>query len=48
MTELLADIQTGISDLEFVFDFHSFPLLMSESLLLFLNSMDSIPVDKVL
>ena len=41
-------VQTGISDLELVFDFHSSPLLMSESFLLFLNSMDSIPGDKVL
>ena len=41
-------VQTGISDLELVFDFHSSPLLMSETFLLFLNSMDSIPGDKVL
>ena len=39
---------TGISDLELVFDSHSFPPLMSESALRYWNSMDSIPADKVL
>ena len=41
-------VLTGISDPEPVFDFHSSPLSMSESFLLFLNSMDSTPADKVL
>ena len=41
-------VRTGISDLELVFDSHSFPLWMSESALRYWNSMDSIPADKVL
>ena len=41
-------VQIGISDLELVFDSHFSLPLMSESLLLFPNSMDSIPADKVL
>ena len=41
-------VRTGISDLELVFDYHSSPPLMSEAVLLFWNSMDSIPADKVL
>ena len=48
MTEFLAAVQTGISDLDLVFVSHSFPLWMSEAALLFWNSMDSIPADKVL
>ena len=41
-------VQTGISDPELVFVSHSFPLWTSEAALLFSNSMDSIPADKVL
>ena len=41
-------VLTSISDLELVFDSHSSPPLMSESVLICLNSMDSIPADKVL
>ena len=41
-------VRTGISDLELVFDSHSSPPVMSESVLLFPNSMDSIPAEKVL
>ena len=49
MTELLADgPDWHLCDLELVFDSHSSPLSMSESVLLFGNSMDSIPADKVL
>ena len=48
MTELWLTVRTGISDLELVLVSHSFPLWMSEAVLLFRNSMDSIPADKVL
>ena len=41
-------VLTGISDLELVFESHSSPPLMSESVLICLNSMDSIPAGKVL
>ena len=41
-------VQTGIPDLELVFDSHSSPLSMSESVPLFSNSMDSIPAGKEL
>ena len=41
-------VLTGVSDLELVFASHFSPPLMSESVLLFPNSMDSIPADKVL
>ena len=41
-------VQTGISDLDLVFAFHSFPLWMNEAALRYWNSMDSIPADKVL
>ena len=37
-----------MSDLELVFDSHSSPLSMSESVLLFPNSMDSIPAGNLL
>ena len=48
MTDFWLTVQIGISDLELVFDSHSSPPFMSESVLIFLNSMDSIPADKVL
>ena len=41
-------VQAGISDLELVFVSHSDSLWMSEAVLLFQNSMDSTPADKVL
>ena len=41
-------VQTGIFHPDLVSDSHSSPLLMSESVLIFPNSMDSIPADKVL
>ena len=47
MTVFWLTVRTGISDLELVFDSHSSPPLMSESVLIWLlNSMDSIPADK--
>ena len=48
INEFLADGPDCISDLELVFDSHFSQPLMSESVLLFRNSMDSIPADKVL
>ena len=41
-------VLTGISDPELVFDSHSSPPMVSELVLLFRNSMDSIPADDVL
>ena len=41
-------VQTGISDLDLVFAFHSFPLWMSEAVPRSMNSIDSILADKVL
>ena len=41
-------VRTGISDLELVFDSHSSPLVRSELVPTYENSMDSIPADKVL
>ena len=41
-------VRTGISDPELVFGFHSSPPLRSELVLIYENSMDSIPMDKVL
>ena len=40
-------IRTGISDPELVFGFHSSPPVRSELVLIYENSMDSIPADKV-
>ena len=48
MTDFWLTVQTGISDLDLVFASHSFPLWMNEAALLFQNSMDSTPSDKVL
>ena len=44
----LLTVKTGISDLDFAFVSHSFPLWMSEALLLFWNSMDLTLEEKVL
>ena len=41
-------VQTGISDLELVFGFHSSPPVRSESVLMYENPMNSIPSNKVL
>ena len=41
-------VLTGISDPELVFDSHSSPPLMSEAAPRSMNSIDSIPADKVL
>ena len=48
MTEFWLTVQTGISDLDLVLVSHSSPLWMGEVALLFWNSMDSIPTEKVL
>ena len=41
-------VLTGISDLELVFGLHSSPHVMSELVLIYEDSMDSIPTDKTL
>ena len=41
-------VRIGISDLELVFGFHSSPPVRSDLVLIYENSMDSIPADKVL
>ena len=41
-------VRTGIADPELVFDSHSSPPMMSELVLIYENSMDSLPADKVL
>ena len=48
MTDFWLTVQTGISDLDLVFAFNSFPLWMNEAALRYWNSMDSIPADKAL
>ena len=48
MAEFWLTVRTGISDPQLVFGSHSSPPVMSEFVLIYENSMDSMPADKVL